>query len=261
MLAVGTRNGKVRFWDFDSRREEPSISVTTNPVFPVFSPDDRTLLTVDNQSLAKLWDLTTRRETADLSLGNRTFWYRSAAFSTNGNRLALGLQDRESALDTLALWDTVNRKWINQVEGRWTGIGELAFSPDGNRLASALGDGTARIWNLPDFQSDMSPLKGPVMSMDCVGFSPDGTRLVTGGDHGIVQLWDTKTGQQVGALKAQEKACEWTFFASNDALVTVGWEPRVSQPVSAILWQAWSLEDIRAEERRQAILQDMRPMK
>ena len=72
-------------------------------------------------------------------------------------------------------------------------INEIAYSPDGTRLAVASAIG---IW-LYDAQSgqELNLLIGHTDSVNSVSFSPDGQTLASGGALGIA-LWDVPTGSE-----------------------------------------------------------------
>lgn len=57
-------------------------------------------------------------------------------------------------------------------------IRSLAFSKDGQLLASCSDDQTVRLWNVPTGTESCDPLYGPYVSS--VKFSPDMKQLVTG---------------------------------------------------------------------------------
>jgi WD40 repeat protein/energy-coupling factor transporter ATP-binding protein EcfA2 len=68
-----------------------------------------------------------------------------------------------------------------------------SFSPDGNVLATASYDRTARLWDVRD-RSHPKPLGSPLTGhrswLSSAVFSPDGHTLATAGDDGTVLLWD-----------------------------------------------------------------------
>ncbi len=79
----------------------------------------------------------------------------------------------------------------------------VAFSPDGQLLASASKDGTARIWDVAT-GSVRHVLKDHTDEVTCVAFSPDGTRLATGSEDQRVILWDPRSGKSLFALAGHE---------------------------------------------------------
>jgi eukaryotic-like serine/threonine-protein kinase len=76
----------------------------------------------------------------------------------------------------------------------WT---TCAFSPDGRRLATAVGTGNTFIWDLAT--RNRISLPRSLSTHDSISFSPDGTRLVASDAHST-SIFDTATGQRVVAL-------------------------------------------------------------
>jgi WD40 repeat protein len=80
----------------------------------------------------------------------------------------------------------------------------VAFSRDGERLASSDMDGTVRIWDATPLRGDEGQESwtgrhdGDVWS---VAFSPDGRRIASGGWDKTVRLWDASSGAPLGTLK------------------------------------------------------------
>jgi WD40 repeat protein len=71
----------------------------------------------------------------------------------------------------------------------------VAFSPDGNALATTSRDGTLRLWNLTD-RAHPRPWGAPIAAhagkLYWVAFSPDGRTVATADGDGTVRLWDVR---------------------------------------------------------------------
>lgn len=81
---------------------------------------------------------------------------------------------------------------------RWANT--LAFSPDGNTLASGISrdHGPIQLWDTTTDEKNRT-LTGEMGSIRSLTFSPDGTLLFCAGNHRNMQLtaWNLTTGQQV----------------------------------------------------------------
>ncbi len=90
------------------------------------------------------------------------------------------------------------RRGLQKLIATGSGVGAVAFSPDGRRIVSGSADHTLRLWDANTGQPIGAPLEGHKSPVWSVAFSPDGRRIVSGGDN-TLRLWDANSGQPIGA--------------------------------------------------------------
>jgi WD domain, G-beta repeat/GAF domain/PEGA domain len=75
----------------------------------------------------------------------------------------------------------------------------VAFSADGQRLASASWDQTVMFWDVPTGQ-ELGTVSGKVKEVQALAFSRDGHWLATENSSNTVTLWNAADGQEVRSL-------------------------------------------------------------
>jgi WD40 repeat protein len=102
------------------------------------------------------------------------------------------------------------------LKGHSAAVIAVAFSPDGQTLASASAADTIKLW---DVQSGAlrRTLYGNSGDISAIVFSCDGKILASGGDNGEVTLWELETGQACTAPSGDAAKVIGVAFAPHDA--------------------------------------------
>ena len=107
------------------------------------------------------------------------------------------------------------------LEGHTDAVQSVAFSPDGQMLASGSWDSTIRLWN-PNTAQQKNLLIGHT-NIVSVAFSPDGQTLVSGSWDRSIRLWQTHTGKLKRTLPTQKgSVASVTFSPDGSTLASAG---------------------------------------
>ena len=246
ILASGSRDHTIKLWEVASGKELRTLQGHENAVRSVvFSPDGQTLASRSADYTIKLWSVATGKEL-------RTFRYAAAklptlhdyflgsvVFSPDGKTLASGniCQLRYGGLvecddKTIKLWDVASGRELRTLEGHAVGATSVAFSPDGQTLASGGGEGTIKLWNfangkelhtLQGQRHELSP--GHTFGVDSVAFSPDGQMLASGGmEDGTIRLWKVASGEELRALQGLRTVLSVALSPDGQMLAASTWE-------------------------------------
>jgi WD40 repeat protein len=97
----------------------------------------------------------------------------------------------------------------------------VAFSPDGNLIASASDDGSVLMWKVGSGR-EQARLKGHQEAVVAVAFARDGKTLASASRDGTVKLWDIVAGKERINLPGMHRAARIAFAPDGKTLAVVG---------------------------------------
>jgi WD40 repeat protein len=241
-LASSDARGVARLWDLSGSGPWRRLVADVPPAptfYLAYSPDGRWLASVTSRPLegsrppdvlqgapgdplgsrrpvtdwmgeVRLWDARTgklvHRFTADPS-----YVYR-VAFAPDSRTLATGGRD-----SMVKIWDVATGQLVQSLPGRPSahlnyfhdGVGALAFSHDGTRLAAGFGrpglldpgyDQIVKVWDVASWR-EMHTLTGLGNTVPMLAFAPDDRTLAAACHDRTVRRWSTATWRELPALR------------------------------------------------------------
>ncbi|MEO1400117.1 MAG: WD40 repeat domain-containing protein, partial [Cyanobacteria bacterium J06635_1] len=111
------------------------------------------------------------------------------------------------------------------LKGHSTEVSSVAFSPDGETIATGSGDNTVKLWN--EAGEELQTLKGHSAVVSSVAFSPDGETIATGSRDNTVKLWN-EAGEELQTLKGHSTVVSSVAFSPDGETIATGsWDNTV----------------------------------
>jgi RNA polymerase sigma factor (sigma-70 family) len=196
-----------------------------------FSADGETLLSAGKDWTVRSWNKSTAKQVQLRHLGRSgTDPFEEAVLAPGGKKLAV------FGKETVYLYETVTGQELRRIAVGPASHERLAFSPDGQTLATMSGLGgrySIRLWDVSTGKERLV-LRHERRIQD-FAFSPDGKLLASAGGDNVLHLSETTTGNELRNVDAEE-GC--VAFSPDGKTVAVG-----NHSGTVTLWETATLKE------------------
>jgi len=148
-------------------------------------------------------------------------WVTTLDFSPDGKFIAIGNRD-----GSIQVWDT--NTWQESgttYSGHTQSILDLAFSPNGTKLASVALDNSLIEWTI----NSTAKLRAETIGgMTAVAYSADNTRIITGGNDFQINVWDAESLKVTQTKAFSSKVVDIASIKGTNLLVIGGSDQKVA---------------------------------
>ena len=252
VVTTGSKDGTAKVWEARTGRE--LLVLPGHQRFAesaAFSPNDKFVLTIDDDGIAKVWDLNIGRpakpsEQAYLEnvtrteertqitntlqasarqrlLQSSTEKWNAGVFSRD-RKLLVTFNTREQSYTTAQVWRADTGELILPLREYKDGVRYATFSDDNEFVVLADGFGnTARVWEISTGRE--IDLIGHTGRVGTAAFSHNNACVVTASDHGedgTARVWQTTTGEMMTILWGHTRGVDKVAFdPSGKSVITL----------------------------------------
>jgi WD40 repeat protein len=182
----------------------------------------------------------------DLATNTLPFFYRDPngylltclTWSPDSKFIAFGNDDNGTHDVKVQVWNVASQSRVAICRGHTLPVETVAWSPNGDYLASGSIDKTVRVWHATTANPVLTytghdthqNLSSTVLS---VAWSPDSKHIASAGQDATVQIWDALSGQRISTYRGHNADVYAAVWSPNGQSLASGGDDGTDQ-----VWQA-----------------------
>jgi len=183
-----------------------------------------------NYNLARLFDekamsgLASGQKTNDPARFRDAWLYMTAALrqEIDGQKLPLRPESAGALLNTAVINAALGSRFVSPPAIDVSApVFAVAFSPDGQTIASGSVDKPIRLWDVIS-KKEIACLTGHTGCVSSVAFSPDGRTIASGYDDNTIRLWDVYSKKEIATLKGHSGMVHSVAFSPDGRTIASG---------------------------------------
>jgi len=188
-LASGSLDKTVRVWDVATQRSANwGPLVCRDSVSSVaISPNGQLVAAGDHSGRISLWHSETGQPARE-PLDTSTTLHVSIGFSPDGRFIAAGGYNRFSNENFAQTWNISTGKKVLNLSGHTDGVQSVAYSSNGEFIATGSDDATVRLWDA-ETGAPIATLTGPSSPVMSVAFTPNDQSIISGSGDNKLYVW------------------------------------------------------------------------
>jgi uncharacterized protein (TIGR02996 family) len=214
LVAAGFGDLTLRIWNPSTKKLNVLATLNGIVAAVAWSADGSLLLSGNcGDNTIRLWDVARGVEVAQAVTKKSGTW--CVALAPDASSAVSGAGDK-----LVHVWDK-NLKPLGSLVGHTGKILWLTFFQDGQRVASASQDKTARIWNLKSPKTSLL-LAGHAKQVTWVAVSPNQKQVATCASDKTIRLWNASTGVCERVLHLENTSAVSLVYAADGSELYAG---------------------------------------
>ena len=234
-------NEPIKLWNASTGQEIRLIGSWKLGRFATIAISPNGEILVIGGTIIELWNLANQQKIGELGslIGHRDM--AALAISADNHILAsssLGESPFNFRDYSIKLWKLDTKKNICTLNGHSARVNSLAFSPDGQTLASGSKDSKIKVWNLNTLKETYT-LTGHQGAVNSIQFSDDNQILASAGEDGQIKIWNPRTGELVHNFMGHSQAILSLAISPDNSIIA-----SASQDSYVKLWSLKKMQEI-----------------